>query len=63
MKADQEADFRSFVEAAIPRLRRLAMATSRDPHRADDLASFIDGLTTALDEFEAELSAFEVANG
>lgn len=37
MKADQETEFRSFVEAAIPRLRRLALAASRDQHRADDL--------------------------
>jgi len=35
---------------------------SDDTHRADDLASFIVGLTTALGEFEAELAAFEVAN-
>lgn len=33
-----------------------------DTHRADDLASFIAGLTTALGEYEAELAAFEVAN-
>ena len=26
-----------FAEAAIPRLRRLALATCREPHRADDL--------------------------
>lgn len=35
---------------------------SDDTHRADDLASFIAGLTTALGELEAELVAFEVAN-
>ncbi len=33
-----------------------------DTHRARDLASFIDGLTIALGELEAELAAFEVAN-
>jgi RNA polymerase sigma-70 factor (sigma-E family) len=34
-----EADdgFRAFAEAAITRLRPLARATARDPHRADDL--------------------------
>lgn len=37
MKAELEDEFRVFVESAIPRLRRLALATCRDPHRADDL--------------------------
>src|SRR5690349_14174990 len=37
MKGELEAEFRVFAAAAMPRLRRLALATSRDPHRADDL--------------------------
>jgi RNA polymerase sigma-70 factor (sigma-E family) len=37
VRAELEDEFRAFVEAAIPRLRRLALAASRDPHRADDL--------------------------
>lgn len=32
-------------------------------HRAHDLAALIDGVRTALDELEAELGAFESANG
>lgn len=35
---------------------------SDDPHHARDLKSFIEGLTAALGELEAELAAFEVAN-
>jgi RNA polymerase sigma-70 factor (sigma-E family) len=37
VRADLEDEFRGFVQAAIPRLRRVALATSRDPHRAEDL--------------------------
>ena len=37
MKSELEDEFRAFAESAIPRLRRLASATCRDPHRADDL--------------------------
>jgi RNA polymerase sigma-70 factor (sigma-E family) len=37
MRSELEAEFRAFATAAMPRLRRLALATSRDPHRADDL--------------------------
>lgn len=37
MKAELEEEFREFAVAAIPRLRRLAHATCRDRHRADDL--------------------------
>ncbi|GAB3076654.1 SigE family RNA polymerase sigma factor [Pedococcus soli] len=37
MRAVLEDEFREFAAAAIPRLRRVAMALSRDPHRADDL--------------------------
>ena len=32
-------------------------------HRAHDLASFVDGVRAALNELEAELAAFETANG
>ena len=35
---------------------------SDDQHRARDLESFIEGLTLALDELEAELAALEGAN-
>jgi RNA polymerase sigma-70 factor, ECF subfamily len=31
------ADFRELIEAQIPRLRRYALALTRDPDRADDL--------------------------
>jgi RNA polymerase sigma-70 factor (sigma-E family) len=37
VKAEHEESFRCFAEAAMPRLRRLAFASGRDPHRADDL--------------------------
>ena len=37
MGTDLEEEFRAFATAAIPRLRRVALATCRDPHRADDL--------------------------
>ena len=37
MRAEQEESFRAFAEAAMPRLRRLAWASCRDGHRADDL--------------------------
>ncbi|MEE6274561.1 hypothetical protein V2J56_14520 [Georgenia sp. MJ206] len=35
---------------------------SDEKRRARDLSAVIDGLTTALGEFEAELAAFESAN-
>lgn len=37
MRAAQEQEFLAFAEAAMPRLRRLALGTVREPHRADDL--------------------------
>ncbi|GAB3440622.1 SigE family RNA polymerase sigma factor [Phycicoccus ginsengisoli] len=37
MRTDLEDEFRAFAATAIPRLRRIALATCRDPHRADDL--------------------------
>ena len=37
MRAHLEDEFREFAAAAMPRLRRLAHASCRDPHRADDL--------------------------
>ena len=37
MKAHLEEEFRAFAASAMPRLRRLAHASCRDPHRADDL--------------------------
>lgn len=37
MKAELEEEFREFAVVAMPRLRRLAHATCRDAHRADDL--------------------------
>lgn len=32
-----EEEFRAFAEVAMPRLRRVAVGISRDPHTADDL--------------------------
>lgn len=40
------ADFRELLEAEIPRLRRYAVALTRDPDQADDLVQ--DTLTRAL---------------
>lgn len=37
MRVGLEEEFRQFAERAIPRLRRMAVALCRDPHRADDL--------------------------
>lgn len=37
MRASEESAFREFAEAAMPRLRRVAIGVSRDPHTADDL--------------------------
>ena len=37
MRHEHEESFRQFAEAAMPRLRRLAWASCRDGHRADDL--------------------------
>jgi RNA polymerase sigma-70 factor (sigma-E family) len=37
VKAHLQEEFREFAAAAMPRLRRLAHASCRDPHRADDL--------------------------
>lgn len=37
MRAADEADFRDFAVAVMPRLRRVAVGISRDPSRADDL--------------------------
>ena len=37
MRAVLEEQFREFAGVAIPRLRRMAVALCRDPHRADDL--------------------------
>ena len=37
MKLDQTGAFDAFASASMPRLRRLARAWCRDPHRADDL--------------------------
>jgi RNA polymerase sigma-70 factor (sigma-E family) len=37
VRAELEEEFREFAVVAMPRLRRLAHAACRDPHRADDL--------------------------
>jgi RNA polymerase sigma-70 factor (sigma-E family) len=37
VRAHLQEEFREFAVAAMPRLRRLAHASCRDPHRADDL--------------------------
>jgi RNA polymerase sigma-70 factor (sigma-E family) len=37
VRTELEDEFRAFAAVAIPRLRRVAVATCRDPHRADDL--------------------------
>lgn len=37
MKPASEAEFREFATSAMPRLRRVAIGISRDPHGADDL--------------------------
>ena len=37
MRAEQEESFRQFAVTAMPRLRRVAHASCRDAHRADDL--------------------------
>jgi RNA polymerase sigma-70 factor (sigma-E family) len=37
VRAHLQEEFREFAAAAMPRLRRLAHASCRDPHRADDL--------------------------
>jgi RNA polymerase sigma-70 factor (sigma-E family) len=37
VRSSSEADFREFAASAMPRLRRVALGISRDPHAADDL--------------------------
>ena len=37
MRAEQDESFRQFAVMAMPRLRRVAHASCRDAHRADDL--------------------------
>lgn len=37
MRGSDEAEFREFAVAAMPRLRRVALGVSRDPAGADDL--------------------------
>jgi RNA polymerase sigma-70 factor (sigma-E family) len=39
MRADQERDYREFVAARLPRLRRTAYLLCRDWHLADDIVS------------------------
>lgn len=47
---------------SLYRCQSLGHFASDDLRLARDLASFVDGFTSALDELKAELAAFEDAN-